>query len=577
MPSHRRWLLAIALLHAALFLWAAWAWNEGPFEGQGVVDGAEMLELARQGSAGPFQTKSPLYPWLLGRLLGLGAQTGWTVALFGLCSSLGLLAAVAGLARQLGGARAGAAAALLYACSGSALAFGVQPLETLFAAALLAGGACLAEIPGPRGRRFLGGVLLLAAPFARIELLLPAALLALRAAARRSPAALGAGAALLVLGLAFGPRAIPEGGTLNLRLGNDPARSGAADLRVGPRYDRLRLEAVFSQPAQEPLRPAAQQQLRLLAGAIAQDPAGLLANLARKAYLFVQRTEIAASADFRHGLQRFPPAPILLASFALVLPLALVGLVRRRPPVLVWPLLAIALANVLLVAAARYRFPALPFLCVAAGLALTRRPTRSELSVGIAAALLCIPNLAGVRLVTSGDGLVQEGYLRLAAPGRLAEARVALERAVELGQDPRARYLLALALEREARALGPADGRAADLLDQADRWYAAALALEPAYPEAAENRVALALRRGDAQRARELAHALSAVPYAGQVFLNLAQTLPAGAERRAAELRGHESMALRSAAQGSPNAALHAREARRLGSVDARVLGLAAP
>ncbi len=571
--------LALVLLHAALFVWAAWAWIEGPFGGEGVVDGAEVLSLARTGSAGPFETKSPLYAALLGPLLGIGFHAAWTVALLGLASSVVLLCTVLACARRIGGERAAFAAGALYTLSGSVYAFGVQPLETLVAALLLAGGTALElEDRGP-GRRLLAGVLLGAAPFARIDLLLPAGLLLARAALRRSPAALGGAGAALALCLAFGARSIPEGGALNLRLGNDPARTGFTDLRPGPAYDRLRLDAVFAQDADGPLGSTDREHLRLLARAIAADPIGFLRVLARKAYLFLQRTEIVASADFRHGLERFGPARLLLSSWALVLPLALIGLARRPPPTLALALLGVLLANVLLVAAARYRFPALPLACVAAGLALARRPTRGELGLGLAAAVLCAgPNLAGRRLVTPGDGLVQQAHLLLAAEADPARAVTLLERALELGTDPRAAYLLGLAHERDARARPPGDPGGEELWSAADRAYARALELDALYPEAAENRVALALRRGELERARELAREYAHLPHAGQVHLNLAQLLPPGSEeRRSAERLGHGILALRAHAQGSPRALDHAREAARLGSRDARVLGLARP
>lgn len=573
----RRYTLALVPVHAALFLWAAWAWIHGPFEGAGVIDGAEILSLARTGSAGPFETKSPLYAALLGPCLALGFHEAWTVALLGLATSVALLVTVVAFARRLAGERSALTAGALYTLSGSVYAFGVQPLETLLAALLLAGGTALDRDAPGRLRRLLGGALLGAAPFARIDLLLPAGLLLARAAARRSLAAFTGLGTLLALGLAFGARSLPAGGALNLRLGNDPARTGFTDLRPGPAYERLRLDAVFSQDEGAPLGSTDLQHLRLLERAIAADPAGFALLLARKAYLFAHRTEIVASADFRHGLERFRPAPVLFASFALVLPLALVGLSRRAPPALVLALLGVLLSNLLLVAAARYRFPALPLLCVAGGLACSRRPTRGEVGLGLAAAVLFAgPNLSGRRLVTPGDGLVQQAHLLLAAGGDPAAPRALLRRALELGADPRAAYLLGLASERQASGEARGGPAADGLLLAADRAYARALELDPLYPEAAENRVALALRQGELERARDLAQGYARLPHAGMVHLNLAQLLPPGSEvRRAAERRGHELLALRGHAQGSARALDHAREAQRLGSQDARVLSLA--
>lgn len=268
----RRSLFLMPLLcHAALFLWAARAWIRGPFEGRGVIDGAEMLELARTGSAGAFETKSPLYPWVLGHLLEVFGDGAWTVALAGLATSLALLAVIMALGARLAGPRAGLVAGTLYAASGSALAFGVQPLDTLLATLLLAGGAWLAEGGERQGRSFVGGALLGAAPFARSTLVLAVLPLLVRATWRRSPAAAGIVVTAALLGLGFGASSIPEGGALNVRLGNDPARPGFTDLRGGPRYDRLRWEAVFEQPDTEPLGSTSSWQLRLLGRAIAAD------------------------------------------------------------------------------------------------------------------------------------------------------------------------------------------------------------------------------------------------------------------------------------------------------------------
>jgi len=121
-PPWRR-LAAAALLHALLWLVAAIAWNGGPFRGQAVLDGAEFLALARGGSAGPFETKSPLVPWLYGRALALSGEEAWTSATLGLGASLATLLGAGLLAWRLSGPRAALAAALLYALSGSALAF----------------------------------------------------------------------------------------------------------------------------------------------------------------------------------------------------------------------------------------------------------------------------------------------------------------------------------------------------------------------------------------------------------------------------------------------------------------------
>ncbi len=571
-----RAILTIAGLHAALILWAGWAWIHGPFQGEGVIDGAEVLALALEGSAGPFETKSPLYPALLGWVLGLTGEVPWTVALCGLVSSVAVLLGVAFLTFRLAGRRAAVVAALLYALSGSTLAFSVQPLPTVFAAALLVWGAALlardTDSPG-RGSALLAGALLAASIFARLSLLPAALLLLVWAVRRRRYALVGALGVAVLLGTTFGGRSWPEGGGLNLRLANSGQRSGITDIRPGPRYHALRWQAVESQYQHEPLRDLDEEQYRLLELEVLADPGGAIRTLSNKLQLFWHGTEIVASADFRHGLERMPPAKLLLWSFALIAPLALVGLCRRRPTVLWLAVAGVLAANVLFATCARYRFPALPFLCAAAGIAVASTRSRRELW-WLGGALLCTaPNWTGVRLVLPGDGWVQEGFLAMQRDRTSDEALATLEEANRLGDDARGAYLLGLCHERRWQAGGGAE------LERALKGYRRALRIEPDYPEAAENLVAALLRAGRVPEARTTAiEWLERIPRAGFLELNLAGILEAegdaaGAREHAA--RGHRMMALRSLSQNElESARLHATEARKLGVVDRHLDGL---
>ena len=576
-PSRRafhRAIPALAALHAALGLWALWAWIHGPFLGEGVLDGAEVLALARTGSAGPFETKSPLYPALLRAAFVLAGDSPWTVGCLGILLSLSALTGVARLCAEIGRPQAAPWAVGLYALSGSALAYAVQPLPAMFATALLTWGAVACS----RARRgnspsagLVTGLLLGACSFTRAPLALAALLLlAWLGASRCRRAAMGAGAAVCLVTLGcfavFGERAWPSGSMLNLRLGNGAERGGLCDLRPGPAYDRLRLEAACADPSTRGEPPAFERfQRSALWSEVRRDVPGALRTLVRKAYLTCFRTETVSAADFRHGLSRFPLAPLLLASFGLVAPLALASLGLLRSAAVWLPLLGVLAVNVAWLTCARYRFPGLPFACVAAGVFLAARPSARLWSLAAVLALLLNANLSGRSLVVPGDGLVQEGRLWMERDRLAPRALAAYEDALRAGsRDPRARYELALALEARGE-IGAAEQR-----------YREAIELDPLYPEAAENLVALLLRAGRTADAISEAEALAqSSPYAGGVWLNLAsarRALDPEADLSDTEAQGFLRLSLRALAQGDLQTALRwASAARARGLADSRL------
>jgi len=581
-------LAAIALLHVGLALWAAGAWRSGPFGGRAILDGFEVLELARTGSTGALATKSPLYPALLRAGLGTGWPAPDVIAGLGLVVSLSTLAGVAVLARRVTGQPwAAPLAALGWTLSGSAYAFLVQPLPVGLATALLTGAAILlASTAAPRLVRPLGaGALGAAAAFTRAPLalfvVLASAWLLVRHGRRRAGAyALGALGVTLAAFALFGRDAWPRGGALNLRMGNGAERSGISDVRPGPAYDRVRYAGTFEALDDAGrARSSDEVQLARLSEEVARDPLGALGTLGRKAWLFGHRTETHTAADFRHGLLDLPWFPLALGSWGLLFPLALAARRTWREPALWLPLVAVFVANVLWLTSARYRFPALPFVCVGAAAFLTTdlRSPRRTVAVARAAlaGLVFVPVWTSQPLRFPGDGLVQEAHARMAEEPTPERARVALERALEVGADPRAAYDLALWHERSA-ATAP-DPRAA--LERAIDLYARALELDPLYAQAAENRMRCLIVAGRTDAARRFGReTIERNPYAGFAWLNLAELdrerrPPADARRLRA--RGHAILALRRRAQGALEAAReHAAEARRLGTDDARIAAL---
>jgi hypothetical protein len=599
----RRAHLACALLHSLLWSWSAWAWIQGPFRGQPLVDGAEIMALA-QGEETPLATKSPLYPWLLGwmlRALGPGhLAQAWGVAALGLALSLANLSVLPRLCALAGRPEATPFALLAWTLSGSVLVHALQPLEPLLAAACLAWGTWAALQARSSTVAGLGGALLCASLFARASLL-PAAALMLLACVRPRPGrpagsrlAIGAGA-LSVLGLCalgFGARAWPGGAAFNLRLGNGAQRSGFTDLRPGPAYSNLRVEAAFAPAAERGAPPEFERyHARALARELGADPLGGLRTLARKAYLFFFRTEIVSDSEFRHGLRRFPLAPVLLASLGLIAPLALLGLwTQRTGPAaraLGLPVAGVFLANVLWVTCARYRLPALPFLCCAAGIGAAALRTRSRLWGPALALALCLNvNGSGRALLVPWDGAAQEVHLlvRRAQAERAAgherawaavQSLAALESELAGGRDARAHYELAWACEQ----LVPGADEVNSWLERAERHYLRALELEPRYAEAAENLVALDVRRGRLASARERAAALyAAIPHAGKLWLSRSElergALSAG-QLEALRAQGFRRLALRDLAQGELASArqwAQAAEASALEGADRRDL-----
>ena len=578
-PS-RAWFAALALVHATLGSWALHAWVEGPFQGQGVVDGHEVLRMARTGSAGPFETKGPLHPFVLSLALRLGGHEAWTVAILGIALSIGVLAGVGRLCASLGVPRAAPWAMALYALSGSVYAFLVQPLPAVMAALFLVWGAVLLAGTA-RGvpRAFAGGALLAASAFARAPLAVAAFLLGLRElVAKRWPRAASAlGGALLVAGLCvagFGARAWPAGSAFNLRQGNGGARSGFCDVRPGPAYERARYEAAFAPLDERGAAPEFERYQRAQLGReVRADPGGAALTLLRKAYLFGHRTETVTGADFRHGLRDFAPFPVLLASFGVVAPLALASLLRRRPAAIWLPVVGVFVVNVVWLTSARYRFPALPFLCAAAGSWIALRPRAADVALALALAVPLNVNLSGWRLVVPGDGLVQEGHLLLEQDRTSPRARDVLERAVLAGDDPRAEYELALAWQY-AWAAGDSEA-----LAKAEEHYRAALALDPLFPQAAENLIALLKQERRWAEALQLAYQAQAEnPYAGGAWLAAAEirrNLNPGEDTRELEARGHAILALRALAMNDlDRGRMHASRAKNLGSRDPRLAPL---
>jgi len=606
----KRWRAALLALHALLGLWAVAAWASGPFHGAAILDAAQVLRFAESGRPGFDDSGTALYPVLLGLALSVPAASIWIIGLLGVLASLAVLAGISALCRRLGAPRAEPWAMSLYVLSGSALAFVPQPLPLLMGTALLlwgsialmvqrapvgaaAGGTAAGEaVPGglSPGRVALGGALLAASVLALPPLLLPALIVlaaGLRLGVRPAAAALGAALGVVLVGaITLPPPIWPAGIGLQMRIGNGGMRSGTTDLRPGPELDALRLEPVVAAwQAGSSFVAADTWHVRRVSDECEADPVGAAATLGRKLYLFWQRTEIVAGADFRHGLSGMPLERLLLLSFGLIAPLALASLRRRQGDArgtrgwregAVWlPVLGVLLVNIVTLTSSAQRFPALPFLCVAAGLWLAARPRRPEWMLAGALGVLLNVNLADRPLTWPGDGELQQGELLL-AQGVVDPAAALLSRAAQAGRDPRAAYLLGVAIDSEVGLHGDLS-----LRPQAEAWHREALARYPLYPEASDALMRSLIAQGRPEEALVFGQSFIARdPWAGAARLTLAAMLVQLGDKpgtRAMLVEGNRGLALWALAHNdAPSARRCVTELLRLAARDPVLEALAA-
>ncbi len=583
---------ALYVVHALLGLWAVRAWADGPFHGEAIQDAANVLRLAMFGPGAGAEPCSPLYPALLGIVLALRASPVWVFGCLGVATSLAVLAGISALCRRLADPSAAFRAMLLYVLSGSVLAFIPQPLPVLLGTALLlwgsvaltarrapdatggetggetaaAGAEKLASLPVRHA--LLGGALLAASVLTQAPLLLPALCIVaglLRRETVRVAAAFGA--ALLVVALAAVALPLelwPAGAGLQMRLGNGGARSGCPDVRPGPALDQMRVEPVVAawESADASLSADAWQVGRLLEEC-AEDPAGAFVTLCRKLYLFWQRTEIVEGADFRHGLSGMAPERLLLLSFGLIGPLALASLRSRagavrsrhgwRQGAVWWPVLGVLLANLAMFTSSRHRLPALPYLCMAAGIWLAARPRRPEWMLAAALGVVLNADLASRPLIWAGDGELQEGALLL-SEGVVDPASVVLARAAQVGADPRAALLLGAAFDREVSLHGDLTLRL-----QAEAWYREALARRSLYPDAADALMRSLVTQGKPEEGLSFGQAyVGRDAWAGAARLSLASMVVQLGDKQGARdllVEGNRNIALWAIAHNDPQLA----------------------
>jgi Flp pilus assembly protein TadD/4-amino-4-deoxy-L-arabinose transferase-like glycosyltransferase len=496
------------------------------------LDSFEYVSWAQRIAAGDFAwplvaQHGPGYPFFLAGLLALfGSLHAALVVQAIVCAATAALVAAVG--RTLVGDRAGLLAGLTYAVYGPA-----AWIETSFVAEglllflLTAALFALSRAPLTTARAAAAGAALGAAVVVRPTALLIGGALAVWIIVSLRQRQSGAGtlaAALAAACLIVVAPALARGwtashtlsmqgyGGLNFYIGNSPAHTGRATIRLGAGWDALNSEAARA-GIEDPTAQDRYYVSKTLAE-IRDRPAAFVRLLAAKILWSLQAEEVRDS----HSYYFFTDRSLLLRvlpRMSILLPLAAVGVValvrrRSRAAILLYFFAGAIATPVLFVVGSRYRMPLVPVLAVAAGAGLDgiatavgARDVKRLIVCGAAAAAALVlshlrddprnHNLAeewsftGSSLVTEHDlggadaayrqaiaidstsGLAWDGLGLVALDqGRLPAARDAFLRARSLDPDSaRAAYHLGLVEEREGH------------LDAAIRDYLQARALAP--------------------------------------------------------------------------------------------------
>ncbi|HWR98022.1 MAG TPA: glycosyltransferase family 39 protein [Candidatus Methanoperedens sp.] len=276
-----------------------------------------------------------------------------------------------------------------------------------------------------------------------------------RRSARRLPALalLGGGLFLALLPVALRNHAVggewvwtTAHGGMNFYTGNSPESRGPYEMLPFARTDTADEQEAFLQEARRrsgrELTPAQAsrfwyaESLRF----IRREPVREAALLLKKAVIFLNGYEAPINMDYNFLRRELGPVLALpLFSFAVLLPLAVLGMARAAPHALLLGSLAtVFLANIVFLTSSEYRFPAVPLLCLYAGHAVcaVARDVRGRavkpllLSWGSLALLLALtsvdvyahlPGLSNYKRTAAANSLYNQG-LEYHLAGRDEEA-----------------------------------------------------------------------------------------------------------------------------------------------------------
>ncbi len=494
-----RWLVAIA---AAALLYRAACFavvGSHPLLRHPVVDAGYHRAWARRITNGDWLGhgpddvfKPPLYPYFLA---GLHLLFGRHIALvqwvqFGLGAGSCVLVAL--LAGRLLGSVTGRVAGILSAFYAPYVFFELQLLTPALSIPLdLAALVLLVGRAGPPTRRRLAGAgaLLGLSAGVRPDVLLPAALVVAcllwrRRASLRGLAvnALCVGAPVLAIVALVAARnwhltgqfvPISSNAGVNLYVGNGAGADGITAVPVGLRWERL--VARVPQEVLERPADASRWWMRAAWREMRAAPGAALLRLGAKAVAFWNRREFRNNICFHFMEREAWPLWLSPGQFAVVVPLAVIGLVSLRRSAdrkrrLAASVIALWVGGfwvlgVAFFVTARFRLPAVPLLIVAASWGLVeiaaalrlrvRRALVGYAAVALAVGIVAWPPWFGAPRsgwardeVNLGNSLRESGGAR----GALAAYRRALEIAPD---DPDAHYLAGLVVlgERPHEAL----------------------------------------------------------------------------------------------------------------------------
>jgi len=504
----------------------------------------------------PVSFRPPGYPWFLAGLYGLGLSPRGVVSVQAALDGASALVLAATAAAIFRAAWPSLLAAFLVAASPVLAYFSGERLETslmVFLVSLHVAALVAAVGHGGAARFALAGATLGAAAVVRPNVLLFAPLLAVAAhRAGRVRALLCAAAGVLVLVLPVTAKNLFKGGELvlvsanggvNLYVGNvpDPEIQDAIPYfrhlpGPVPGWPWAKLERRAAREGGPTLSEQSSWHARRALARMAAHPLRTAALLGKKIVALAGAFELSNNRDVYRAGSPLGALPLWIASWGVVAPLALLGLVaalrRGGDARLRWVALlalALALSVALFFVASRHRAPLLPamVLLAAGGVASLRPLAWSRVAIlAIAAVVVNVDWLshrslyAGYEIDPVGIGTVWQGL------GRDAEAEAAFTRA--LGRDPRdplallklgslrneqGRFAAAEPLLRQSAEIDPIrreswnnlglalayQRRAAEALEAFER----ALALDPGYALALVNRGRAKKDLGDRAGARE--------------------------------------------------------------------------
>lgn len=543
------WFLIIASLALALRVWHLWHAQHSPTFWAPAVDPLwyhQAAERVAHGFYGPWPLfRAPLYPVLLGWLYKFVQNDLLWARLLNIALQLTTLWVLYAVAARYFNTLAARVAALLFAVNGMAIYFCGEILSTSLEmlVAALAAWSSLALRKSPTLRQaavcgLLWGLaaitrpnFLMVAPFALLFALWPVSGREVRRAALASLIALFVPVLPVTLAnwsLGGEPVLIATQGGVNFWIGNNPQADGVTSSLPGA--DRFwtmeQAELLAESESGQDLTPKTLSDHYYAKGwaFLRDNPGAGLRLMLRKTSLYFNQFEISNNKHIAYFSRQTPGLPpLILLNFALLLPLAMLGLwsSSRKEARLLWGLVLVYAASVILFfISSRFRMPAVPWLCLLSGAGVTAFATLLNIArikaavAAIAVLALALMNPFQAREAPIASARYMEGNAHLAL-GQLDSARACFVSALE---DPELRKLALL-------NLGVTEQRANRLLD-AKVAYTRLVRDFPEFPEGWNNLGVVAEAQRDTNSALEAyRRALSIHPDFSDARENLARLL----------------------------------------------------